>query len=608
MATLIPALRICTTHMTPGKRRLAERLEHKLDGDYLLWYDVPVGPRRLHPDFVVMHPRRGLLILEVKDWSAKTIHRASKQHWQLFYDRTLTTRPNPAEQARKYAHEIVEALQRDPQLTQADGPQQGQLAFPWSYGVAFPNLTRQQFLDAGFDQVIEPTRVLCSDEMLESVEPKELQSRLWGMFPHMMRGVMTPRQLARVRWILFTDMRVQSPGALFDDSDPNAPLPGVMRVMDLQQEQLARSLGDGHRVIHGVAGSGKTMILGHRAEHLAKAHTPAPKPILILCYNEPLAVTLAALMQSKGLASRVQAVHFHKWCRDQLVAFGQELPAANLPVGVKMDDMVQRVMDAVTRENIPSGQYQAILIDEGHDFAPEWLRLVTQMVDPATNSLLLLYDDAQSIYERTRTRQFSFKDVGVQAQGRTTILKVNYRNTRQILQTARLIAADLLTADDKDDDGIPLVQPVSCGRDGDEPIIVRLQTFREEAFKLAELLSAAHQDGYGWGDMAIICRHTWMRDECAGVLQLRGLPHEARTSTGTFNPGADSIKLLTMHACKGLEFAVVALPGVGHMPGAGENEHEEARLFYVAATRATERLIVTVSRTGAFGRRLIADK
>jgi len=63
-----------------------------------------------------------------------------------------------------------------------------------------------------------------------------------------------------------------------------------------------------------------------------------------------------------------------------------------------------------------------------------------------------------------------------------------------------------------------------------------------------------------------------------------------------------------MHACKGLEFPVVALPGVGHMPGAGENEHEEARLFYVAATRATERLIVTVSRTGAFGRRLIADK
>jgi superfamily I DNA/RNA helicase len=83
----------------------------------------------------------------------------------------------------------------------------------------------------------------------------------------------------------------------------------------------------------------------------------------------------------------------------------------------------------VDRRQIPSGQYQAVLIDEGHDFAPEWLKLVTQMVDPATNSLLVLYDDAQSIYERARSKQFSFKSVGIQAQGRTTILKINYRNT-----------------------------------------------------------------------------------------------------------------------------------------------------------------------------------
>ena len=44
-------------------------------------------------------------------------------------------------------------------------------------------------------------------------------------------------------------------------------VPDIVRVMDLQQEQLARSMGEGHRVIHGVAGSGKTMILGYRAQH-----------------------------------------------------------------------------------------------------------------------------------------------------------------------------------------------------------------------------------------------------------------------------------------------------------------------------------------------------
>jgi superfamily I DNA/RNA helicase len=148
--------------------------------------------------------------------------------------------------------------------------------------------------------------------------------------------------------------------------------------------------------------------------------------------------------------------------------------------------MVERVIRAVERSHIPGGQYQAVMIDEGHDFAPEWLKLVTQMVDPATNSLLVLYDDAQSIYERARSKQFSFKSVGIQAQGRTTILKINYRNTKQILQTASLVAADLLTADDKDDDGIPLLKPVSCGREGQAPIIIKLPSLRDEAFAIAD--------------------------------------------------------------------------------------------------------------------------
>ena len=43
-----------------------------------------------------------------------------------------------------------------------------------------------------------------------------------------------------------------------------------------------------------------------------------------------------------------------------------------------------------------------------------------------------------------------------------------------------------------------------------------------------------------------------------------------------------------MQVSKGLAFPVVALPGVGHMPAAGEDEKEAARVFYVAATRATQ--------------------
>lgn len=606
MATLIPALGACVSRMTPGERRTAERLEDKLDADYLLWYDVAVGPKHQHPDFVVMHPRRGILILEVKDFRLPTLIQANKQTWDIHGDHGPKTIPNPLEQARQYAHQVVHALERDPQLVQPEGRHQGKLAFPWSYGVVLPNITRTQFDKAELAHAIEPHRVICQDEMGEQVEPEALQSRLWDMFPFMMGGVMSLPQMDRVRWIMFPEVRVQVTGELFDDSDEAADLPSIMRVMDLQQEQLARSLGDGHRVIHGVAGSGKTMLLGYRAEHLAKAQTAASKPILILCYNEPLARQIARVMTAKGIADRVHAVHFHKWCRQQLVAYGQDLPPQNLSWDAFFEDMVQRVITGVDRRQIPSGQYQAVLIDEGHDFAPEWLRLVVQMVDPTTNSLLVLYDDAQSIYERTqKSKNFSFKSVGIQAQGRTTILKINYRNTRQILQTASLVAADLLTAEDKDDDGVPLLKPVSCGRDGEAPLIIRLPTLREEVAQVAELLATAHREGHAWADMAILCRHHSEMDMCAEFLRKRKLPHQLRrNSSSVFDPAHDSIKVMTLHVSKGLEFPVVALVGAGRMPAEGEDEREEARLFYVGATRATQRLVIGASGGGLFAARI----
>lgn len=118
MATLIPSIGACAFD-SHGERRLAERLEQKLDDDYLIWYNVPIGPKYAHPDFVVLHPRRGILILEVKDWKPSTILQANKQTWEILQDGAPKSVVNPLEQARQYAHQVVTALERDPQLVQA---------------------------------------------------------------------------------------------------------------------------------------------------------------------------------------------------------------------------------------------------------------------------------------------------------------------------------------------------------------------------------------------------------------------------------------------------------------------------------------------------------
>ncbi|MCT6078113.1 hypothetical protein MTQ50_26495, partial [Escherichia coli] len=41
--------------------------------------------------------------------------------------------------------------------------------------------------------------------------------------------------------------------------------------------------------------------------------------------------------------------------------------------------------------------YDAVLVDEGHDFDSRWLALIARQFDNASRSLLLMYDDAQCV-------------------------------------------------------------------------------------------------------------------------------------------------------------------------------------------------------------------
>lgn len=598
MATLIPALATCTGRMTPGERRFAQRLEAKLEEDYLCWYDVPVGPSALHPDFLVLHPKRGLVVLEVKDWKLDTIRSITRSDASLLTNTGLKHVANPLEQARHYAHAVADSLKRDPQLIFSSGRMQGQLMFPWAYGLVLTNITRKAFDATDLGEVLTSTRVICQDEMTDSVDAEVFQQRLWNMFSVGGYGNLTLPQIDRIRWHLFPEIRVperNQPDLLEQEEAPPA-LPDLMAVMDLQQEQLARSLGEGHRVIHGVAGSGKTLILGYRAEHLARA---CAKPVLILCYNKALAHRLTHWIAQRSLAGKVHVRNFHAWCHQQLKAFGVELPGGPASRDGYWNELVEHVIRGVDRGLIPRAQYDAVLIDEGHDFLPEWLKLVVQMVDPSTNALLLLYDDAQSIYHAKRKPSFSFRSVGIQAQGRTTILRVNYRNTREILAFARHFCAGLLTPNEADEDGVPLLAPVSGGRQGQMPRLVRLPHLRAEAEFLIKHLNSAREQGRAWSDMAILYRHwqdggKFIHDQ----LKRAGVPLTWKDDI-RFDSSQDTVRMLPMHSSKGLEFPLVAIPHVT-LPSADQPlPDDEARLLYVAMTRALDELVVLGHETSS---------
>src|ERR1700751_3639051 len=106
MATLIPTYNSCLQRMTSGERRFAQRLESLLEPDYLCWYDVPVGTKYQHPDFVLLHPRRGLLVLEIKDWRRDTIQRIDPVSVTLLTETGAKEVANPLAQARLNAFAV----------------------------------------------------------------------------------------------------------------------------------------------------------------------------------------------------------------------------------------------------------------------------------------------------------------------------------------------------------------------------------------------------------------------------------------------------------------------------------------------------------------------
>ncbi|MFK8018011.1 MAG: 3'-5' exonuclease [Gammaproteobacteria bacterium] len=605
MAELIPSLNSCLPRMQAGEKRFARRLATHLEDDYLCWYETGVGNRPRFTDFAILHPTRGLLLLEVKDWKLETIKSANPDSFELLVGTGLKIVQSPLKQARLCMYQLLNQLERDPQLTHQQGEYQGKLVMPYGFGVVLTNITRAQFNRANIDSVIPEHLVICKDEMVESTDIEAFQQRLWDMFNYRFREPLTQPQIDRVRWHMFPEIRMQ-PQPELDISGENEAdvfeIPDIVKVMDLQQEKLARGLGAGHRVIHGVAGSGKTMILGYRCLHLAKL---TRKPVLVLCYNVALAARLGSLIEEHGVCDRVNVYSIHRWASTMLKSYN--LPSPELKDG-NYDAAIELLIDSVEKGSIPRGQYGAVLIDEGHDFKHEWLRLVVDMVDPETKSLLLLYDDTQSIYRRSSGMGFSLKDVGVEARGRTTVLKVNYRNTQEILELSFNFIGDFVNPSKTGDDSLPIIEPDSAGRNGSAPAIKRFASFDDEATYIASIFKKMHVErDVPWSDMCALYCHNWMGQALSNAMAEAGIPYVWLRDSATkrkFIASGESVKLLTMHSSKGLEFPTVATCGIGSL-GVDETRIEaDAKLLYVAMTRATQNLLITSSKSSPFSEKL----
>jgi len=605
MAVLIPSLGFARFD-SRGELRLAERLKDFLEENAVVWHNIPVGPRSRHPDFIIVHPANGLLVLEVKDWRLESIVSADKTAVELLTSRGIVRESNPLEQARKYTFEVMRTLERDGQLVFPAGHRfMGRSILPFGFGAVFTNITRRQFDETNLAEVFAEHLCMFKDEMTEGTEPEKFRARLWRMVHPRLNEPLSMPQFDRLRALLFPEIRIRQIALPLDETTVSDPSNRALAVMDLHQEQIARSLGEGHRIIRGVAGSGKTLILAFRAEYLARAAT---KPVLILCYANGIAGRLEDAMQNRGVENRVQVVTFHGWCYRMLRTYGIPVPSErDYPDHAnRLAASVSEVAKAVDQGHIPAGQYDAVLIDEAHDFEPQWLALAAKMVNPRTKALMVVYDDIQAIY-KGRERPV-WRQLGIEAQGRTTVLKVNYRNTAQIVAFARRFASDVIGAPGTiADDEHPILLPEDAGRQGLVPDVRQCVSIDAEAHCIAEWFLGRKKAGYEWPQMACLYPEHWIGERVAQLLTKHEVPIDmAKNNRNRVSAKRVAVRFLSMHTAKGLEFPCVAIAGLGLLGRHGEPIEECVRLTYVGVTRATHEVLLTYSSDTALVQRLIA--
>lgn len=244
----------------------------------------------------------------------------------------------------------------------------------------------------------------------------------------------------------------------------------------------------------------------------------------------------------------------------------------------------------------PKLPYRALVVDEAQDFHPEEWKLIRAVIPSGLNDLFLVGDAHQRIYGR----RVVLRNCGINIQGRSSQLQINYRTTEQIRSWAMAmlqgVAVDDL--DGEEDAGTGYTSLLS----GPAPETRHFGSQAEEhdflTQRLEELLKERQPE-----EICLVARTSKLvKDRYQALLKSLGVPHTLLDKHGE----GKGVRVATMHRVKGLEFPVMILAGInaGVMPlylkdvdgdpaAKAEHDSRERSLLFVAATRARDMLIVT---------------
>lgn len=500
-------------------------------------------PREGELDFLVLDPSRGVLGLEVKGGHVER-HAGG---W-VSTDRHGVRHDvkDPGKQASDAVHAIRKYLEQAPDF----GGKGFRCRFEW--GVVLPDVESPP--DMGPD--------LSRDLVLDSrdfADPGKAIERMFSYWQNRNRASGGSRALSRECTDAFVSVLCERhPPASWLAWQFDAENRELLRLTEEQKILLDNLVEYPRAAIQGAAGTGKTVLAMEKARRMAGAG----KRVLLLCFNKPLAAHLA---REAGGEFTVET--FHVFCRR--MAQRAKLPFEP-PKGVAKErrfwaeDAAMRLLEAL--ELLPDERYDAVVVDEGQDFLPDWWPCLDEALkDGRDGTLYAFYDPNQDIYEGGPPEALEILPY--------TLIR-NCRNTERIAE----YAAGLVGTEGVVRPGAPPgenVEEITCHSDAE---VVRV---------VSERLNRLAKEGIGPDRMAIIStrtlRNSPFADHRVGRFKLLNLD-DIRSWKGRTSP---HVVFDTLHRFKGLERDIVILLDLP-----SDSQAITFRHRYAAASRAKNLLIV----------------
>jgi superfamily I DNA and RNA helicase len=452
---------------TPGEHEVWNRLKEALrDEEGVAFAHYPVFPKeatwRYEPDVLILHRRIGLVVIEVKDCRADNVEAIAGWTWQMTNWHSPTEAP--AQQADKQLFALRRFFQGYPHLAER---------LRMQALVALPYVTDDEWAAKGFTGLPHHGRIIHQNQL----SPMRLKRRLFELT----RGDTQPL-LSDEDWALACQVLGLRP-ALEREAVAIAPSgnPLVDRIrmseatipiLDLEQLKIGLEIPPGPQRLRGIAGSGKTLLLAMKA---ARMHLSHPDWDIAFTFN------------TKSLYQAVRG-HIERFCRhfgdcepdwDKLRVLhgwgGRFEPGLYSTLAEAAGHPARSVgwakernrkgspgdhFGAVCQDLVESGRIQpvfdAILIDEGQDFAAEVYQMAyAGLREP--KRLIWAYDEAQSLdslripnaeklFGRDEDGKLKVDLVGYYPGGiqKSRIMRKCYRTPVSILMTGHALGMGLL--------------------------------------------------------------------------------------------------------------------------------------------------------------------